>query len=67
MIALIKNKKPILGIIGWPTEHIIFAAQVGSGAYRYSENQWQKISVTRISELSECRAVGSRHHLSDIV
>ena len=65
MIALIKNKKPILGVIGWPTEHTIFAAQAGRGAYRYSENQWQKIFVTGISELSKCRAVGSRHHLSD--
>jgi len=65
MIALIKNKKPILGVIGWPTEKNIFAAQFGSGAFRYSDNQWQKISVTRISDLSKCRVVGSRHHLSD--
>jgi len=27
MIALIKNKKPILGIIGWPTEKTFFVAQ----------------------------------------
>jgi len=65
MIALVKNKKPILGVIGWPTEKTIFAAQEGKGAYRYSENKWRKISVTNISELSKCRAVGSRHHLSD--
>jgi 3'(2'), 5'-bisphosphate nucleotidase len=65
MIALIKNKKPILGVIGWPTEQIIFAAQYGCGAYRFSEDQWKKISVTSVSELSKCRAVGSRHHLSE--
>ncbi len=65
MIALVKNKKPILGIIGWPTEKIIFAAQEGKGAFRYSKNEWRKISVTKISELPKCRAVGSRHHLSD--
>lgn len=65
MIALIKNKKPILGVIGWPTEQNIFAAQVGGGAFRYLDNQWHKISVTGVSELSKCRAVGSRHHLSD--
>ena len=29
MIALIKNKKPILGVIGWPTEKILFVAQKG--------------------------------------
>jgi len=65
MIALVKNKKPILGVIGWPTEKTVFAAQKGSGAFRYTNNEWTKISVTKISELSKCRAVGSRHHLSD--
>lgn len=66
MIALVKNKKPVLGVIGWPTEKTIFAAQVGKGAFRYSNNKWEKIHVTDVTELSECRAVGSRHHLSDI-
>ena len=65
MIALIKNKKPILGVISWPTEKTFFVAQKGSGAFRYSNDEWHKISVTSISELSKCRTVGSRHHLSD--
>jgi 3'(2'), 5'-bisphosphate nucleotidase len=65
MIALVKNKKPILGVIGWPTDNTIFAAQKGKGAFRYSNGEWSEISVTKISELSKCRAVGSRHHLSD--
>jgi len=65
MIALIKNKKPILGVIGWPTEKTLFVAQKGSGAFRYSNDEWKKISVTKVAELSKCRAVGSRHHLSD--
>jgi 3'(2'), 5'-bisphosphate nucleotidase len=29
MISLIKNKKPILGVIGWPTENTLFVAQKG--------------------------------------
>ena len=65
MIALIKNKKPILGVIGWPTEKTLFVAQKGSGAFRFSNDQWSKISVTKVSDLSKCRTVGSRHHLSD--
>lgn len=65
MISLIKNKKPILGVIGWPTGKTLFAAQKGSGAFRFSNEEWQKISVTKISELPKCRTVGSRHHLSD--
>jgi 3'(2'), 5'-bisphosphate nucleotidase len=65
MIALIKNKEPILGVIAWPTEKILFVAQKNCGAFRYSDNKWNKISVTKINELSKCRTVGSRHHLSD--
>lgn len=65
MIALIQNKKPILGVIAWPTEKTLFVAQKNCGAFRYSDNKWDKISVTKINELSKCRAVGSRHHLSE--
>ena len=65
MIALVKNKKPIVGVINWPTENTIFAAQKGGGAFKYSNNRWEKINVTSISEISKCRMVGSRHHLSD--
>ena len=65
MIALIQNKKPILGVIAWPTEKTLFVAQKNCGAFRYSDSKWDKISVTKIDELSKCRTVGSRHHLSD--
>ncbi|QLH02106.1 3'(2'),5'-bisphosphate nucleotidase CysQ [Nitrosopumilus cobalaminigenes] len=65
MISLIKNKKPILGVIGWPTEKTLFVAQKGSGAFRFSNDNWEKISVTQISEIPKCRTVGSRHHLSE--
>ena len=65
MIALIQNKKPILGVIAWPTEKTLFVAQKNCGAFRYSNDKWNKISVTKINELSECRTVGSRHHLSE--
>ncbi|MBT4299420.1 MAG: 3'(2'),5'-bisphosphate nucleotidase CysQ [Nitrosopumilus sp.] len=65
MIALIQNKKPILGVIAWPTEKTLFVAQKNCGAFRYSNNKWDKISVTKIENLSKCRTIGSRHHLSD--
>jgi 3'(2'), 5'-bisphosphate nucleotidase len=65
MIALIKNKKPILGVIGWPTQKTLFVAQKGSGAFRFSDDKWSKMSVTKISDLPKCRTIGSRHHLSN--
>ena len=48
-----------------PTEKTLFAAQEGKGAFRYSNGEWKKISVTPTQELPKCRTVGSRHHLSD--
>lgn len=65
MIALIKNKKPVLGVIGWPTENTLFVAQKESGAFRFSNGKWEKISVSKVADLTKCKAVGSRHHLSD--
>ena len=65
MIALIKNKKPILGVISWPTEKTLFVAQKGSGAFRYSNGKWDRLVVTKVTEISKCRTVGSRHHLSE--
>ena len=52
-------------MIGWPTEKTLFVAQKGSGAFRYSNNEWTKMSVSKISDLSLCRTVGSRHHLTE--
>ena len=49
MISLIKKNDPILGVIGWPTEKTLFVAQKGCGAFRYSNNEWTKISVSKIS------------------
>ena len=65
MIALVKDGKPLIGVINWPTEKTLFVAQKGSGAFKRSNCCWGKISVTEISEITKCRTVGSRHHLSD--
>ena len=43
MIALVENQKPILGVIAWPTEKTLFVAQKNCGAFRYSDNKWEKI------------------------
>lgn len=65
MVALIKEKRPVLGVILWPTSNTIFAAQKGRGAFRHDAEGWRRIAVTDTSALSECRMVGSRHHLTD--
>jgi 3'(2'), 5'-bisphosphate nucleotidase len=65
MIGLVEEKKPILGIIYWPTENTVFAAQKGCGAWKFSDEIWEKIMVSKTSNLNQCLAVGSRHHLSE--
>ena len=65
MIALVWDKKPVLGVINWPDGKKMFVAQKGRGAFRLSNSFWEKISVSSTSDLKKCRAVGSRHHLSD--
>ena len=65
MISLLEGKKPILGIIYWPTENKLFLAQKEKGAYKLENDTWSKLSVSNISELSQSKVVGSRHHISD--
>jgi len=65
MIGLVEEKKPILGIIYWPTENTVFAAQKGCGAWKFSDGAWEKIMVSSTLDLNQCLAVGSRHHLSE--
>ncbi len=66
MISLVKEKKPVLGIIYWPTEKTMYLAQKGQGAFRYNnKDSWKKIQVSDNSEITQCKVVGSRHHLSE--
>ena len=65
MISLVEDHIPILGIIYWPTESTLYLAQKGKGAFKFFNDSWSKISVSNISELEKCRAVGSRYHISE--
>lgn len=65
MIGLVIDKKPVLGVINWPDGNTVFVAQKNKGAFRYFDGVWEKISVSNTSDLKNCKAVGSRHHLSD--
>jgi len=66
MISLVENHIPILGVIYWPTEKKLYLAQKGQGAFKSDNGAWSKLSVSKISELENCRAVGSRYHISEI-
>lgn len=66
MIALIENNKPIIGVVYWPVENILYIAQKGKGAFKKENEQWSQIFVSKEDNISKCNVVGSRHHLSDV-
>jgi len=65
MISLVEDNRPILGVIYWPTEDTLYLAQKDQGSLKLQNGTWSKISVSNVSDLSKCRVVGSRYHLSD--
>jgi len=65
MIGLVEEKKPLLGVIYWPTENSLFVAQKDCGAWKFSNDTWERVFVSKVSELSKCRAIGSRYHISE--
>ena len=66
MISLVEDHIPILGLIYWPTKSTLYLAQKGQGAFKSENDGWSKLSVSNVSELENCRAVGSRYHISEI-
>ena len=64
MVGLVENQKSVLGIIYWPTKKKMYLAESGKGAFRHDE-EWEKIEVTTMSEIQNCHALVSRHHLSE--
>ena len=64
MIGLVKEQKPILGVIYCPTNDTLYVAQQDQGAYQLLGEKWSKLSVSTISDLAKSRVVCSRHHLS---
>ena len=64
MVGLVKKQKSILGLIYCPIKKKLYLAESGKGAFCYDE-EWEKIEVTMMSELQNCHALVSRHHLSE--
>ena len=64
MVGLVENHKSILGLIYWPIKKKLYLAESGKGAFCYDE-EWEKIEVTMMSEMQNCHALVSRHHLSE--
>lgn len=64
MISLVKNQKPILGVIYWPTKQVLYLAQKDKGAFQLKNKKWSKISVSDILNIEKCRVIMSRHHIS---
>ncbi len=66
MIALVEAGTPVLGVIYQPATGRYYAAQKGEGAYLNQNGEWQKLWVSLVDQLSQAKAVVSRHHLSEL-
>ena len=65
MIGLVSNQIPILGVIYYPIQNILYAAQQNQGAFQLLNDKWSKISASNVLDLSKSCVVCSRHHLSE--
>ncbi|PIN73775.1 3'(2'),5'-bisphosphate nucleotidase CysQ [Candidatus Woesearchaeota archaeon CG10_big_fil_rev_8_21_14_0_10_45_16] len=65
MVGLVKDHVPVLGLVLWPPQKILFIGEKGKGAYKLEKGEWQKIRCSSKTDLKECRLMRSRHHLSE--
>ena len=64
MVGLVENHKSVLGLIYWPIKKKMYLAEAGKGAFCH-DGEWKKIEVSVMSEIQNCHALVSRHHLSE--
>ena len=62
MIALVKNKKPILGVSNWPTEKTCLLHKMVK-VHLDILRRMEKNLCNYNWRISKCRTIGSRHHL----
>ncbi|MBT3585640.1 MAG: 3'(2'),5'-bisphosphate nucleotidase CysQ [Halobacteriovoraceae bacterium] len=62
-IALIEDNFPILGVIYWPVEDILYFATKGEGAYRVKEGVKEKLPC-ETADPKKLRVVKSKSHLN---
>ena len=62
-IALVKEQRVILGVIGVPVSGSVYYAVKGKGAFRKEKNEVKQIGVS--NKISELIFVGSKSHASD--
>tara|TARA_B100000953_G_C17980564_1_gene408962 strand:+ start:378 stop:1205 length:828 start_codon:yes stop_codon:yes gene_type:complete len=66
MISLVEDNRPLIGVIYCPTKDLLYVGQKDSGAYKFHNSLWTKLEVNKISNISKCRAMRSRHHFNQI-
>ncbi|RUO71148.1 3'(2'),5'-bisphosphate nucleotidase CysQ [Pseudidiomarina salinarum] len=50
VISLVEHNRPVLGIIYWPTEDVLFTAQQGKGAYKQDRQGKRKVEVRYLDD-----------------
>jgi 3'(2'), 5'-bisphosphate nucleotidase len=64
MLALIKDKQPVIGVVYKPVGNELFYAVKNKGAYLEKDGKSSKINVDKQSSFSDMKMVMSKFHLS---
>jgi 3'(2'), 5'-bisphosphate nucleotidase len=62
MVSLVKSGVPVVGVIDSPHEGLTYAAESGQGAWMYQKGVWNRIGVSKISNVLQSRVLVSRTH-----
>jgi len=65
MIALVKDKVPILGIVYQPTTDLLYLSQQGQGVFERTKQGWKRLFVSKVNDIAQARAVLSKSHLKE--
>jgi len=65
MIGLIKNNKPVLGVIYIPISEKLYYAVLGMGAYLKESGKVRRIKVSEVKALIESNLVTTKSHFND--
>jgi len=67
MVGLIKNNKPVLGVVYLPVENKMYFAEIGKGAFLEQGNSFlRRLKVSEITNLNDSRFTVSRFHLDQL-
>ena len=64
-IALIYNRKPVLGVVYAPALNILYYGEVGKGGYKIENDKKEKLPINYEKEKNRITVIASKSHLNE--